>query len=484
MPSIQINSTNINTFSFNASFDIKNRAVIFDSSPTIYNGASGSGDLYVQGISFSLIDQDGVVLSSISFAPPQIPSPATNPIYTLDLSNINQSFLFQTYQIIGAIKDQDGTVYSTLPIYKKICEPIGLGDNGTISGEFQLIADCSNNSLTVKELTPFAYNSQIPTTISKSGTLYYPTGTVSPVTFTNTPFSNSYIVTGAYLVNNTTIATYDFGDGVFVILAYWTYNNFDITCSNTMSSVLCCIWETQREQQKNCNNARGLAAAEKLAEVTPYLLSGFIAEQSGIDASEQALAIRKILNCGCGKKGNQQNELNPVNPSIYSIVLQGAGGTTIPSAVTNGNTKTWTISSLTSKVSKGNPSDLAWSITLDNSVTNVNNFVITFNYGVFAGYIYTATAASTPLLTQFNALVKKVYSDNYLINTFSYLVCGGTPITLYSSVPFAVGVTMYFDSALTRPVTGFLLITQLKNGNIYNLNIATGVVGASTGTHC
>lgn len=481
MPSIQVNSTNINTFSFTVSFDIKNRVVVFDTSGTSYNGASNWGDLYVQWISFSLIDQDGIVLTT---TPPQIPSPATNPVYTLDLSNINQSFLFQTYQIIGSIKDQDGTVYSTLPIYKKICEPLGIGDNGTISGEFQLIADCSNNSLTVKELTSFAYNNLLPTTTTKSGTLYYPTGTVSPISFSSTPFSNSYIVTGDYLVNNTSVATYDFGDGVFVILSYWTYNNFYITCSNTMSDVLCCMLEVQREAEKNCTNARGLAASEKLSQVTPYLLTGLIAEQSGNDASEQVKAIRKILNCGCGSKGNRQNELNPVNPSIYSIVLQGAGGTTIPSASVNGNTKTWTISSLTSKISKGNNSDLAWTIQLDNSVSNVNNFVITFNYGVFAGYIYTATAASTPLLTQFNSLITKVYSDNYLVNTFSYLVCGGTPMTLYSSAPFAVGVTLYFDSALTRPVTGYLLVTQLKNGYIYNLNSSTGVVGASTGTHC
>lgn len=484
MPSLQINSTNINTFNFTASFDIKNKQVIFNASGTTYNGASGSGDLYVQGIAFSLIDQDGIQLATIDWTNPQIPLPANNSVYTLDLSQVNQSFLFQTYSIVGAIKDQDGTVYMTLPVYKKICKPMGLSDNGTVDGNFQLIADCVNNSLTVKELTTFAFNNQLPITTTKSGTLFYPTGTIVSIPFTATPFSNNYIVTGDYLINNTSIATYDLGDGCYQLIAYYTYNNYSITCTNTMSDVLCCLMEVQNEMMKNCGNAKGEAAKDKLTQATIPLISGFIAEQSGMDASNQAKEVRNILGCSCGYKQSNQNELTPINPSIYSIVLLGAGGTKIPSASVNGNTKTWTISSVSSSVSKGNTSDLGWSIKLDTSTTNVNNYQITFNYPVIAGYILTAIAASSTLTAQLKAIVNGVFFDNYLVHTVPYLICGSSPITLYSSNAFGVGQKMYFDSALTRPVTGYTLITQFKHGFIYTIDSTTGIVGASTGNNC
>lgn len=48
MPQLQINSTNIGTFDFNVTFDVYNRKVLFDATPTSFNNISGSGILYVQ----------------------------------------------------------------------------------------------------------------------------------------------------------------------------------------------------------------------------------------------------------------------------------------------------------------------------------------------------------------------------------------------------------------------------------------------------
>ena len=73
MPQISINSANIISFGFSASFDIMNRSVLFDTSTlTIYQGSSGSGIFNVQGIAFSLVDQDGVELMGVDWSNPQI----------------------------------------------------------------------------------------------------------------------------------------------------------------------------------------------------------------------------------------------------------------------------------------------------------------------------------------------------------------------------------------------------------------------------
>src|SRR5258707_15529292 len=101
MPQVQVNRTNIGTFIFNVTFDIYGRSVKFDATPSVYNG---SGINNVLGIAFALTDGDGVVLAAIDFTNPQLPTPATNSIFTLDLSSVNFAFLFLTYKIVCAIK--------------------------------------------------------------------------------------------------------------------------------------------------------------------------------------------------------------------------------------------------------------------------------------------------------------------------------------------------------------------------------------------
>jgi hypothetical protein len=57
-------------------------------------------------------------------------------------------------------------------------------------------------------------------------------------------------------------------------------------------------------------------------------------------------------------------------------------------------------------------------------------------------------------------------------------------VTLYSSVPFGIGVTLYTNSGLSTPVTGFAFVAPITTGAVYALNTGTGVVGALTGNTC
>ena len=107
MPSIQINSANIIQFGFKATFNLASRTVIFDTSTLTQYTAGGIGN--VQGISFFLQDQDGVILTNIDFTnPANYIVPSTTQSFTLDLSSVNYAFLFQAYQLSAAIKDQSG----------------------------------------------------------------------------------------------------------------------------------------------------------------------------------------------------------------------------------------------------------------------------------------------------------------------------------------------------------------------------------------
>lgn len=405
MPQKQIGSANIEKFAFSVKFDLYNRQVIFNASATEYNG---SGINNVLGIAFSLVDQDGVELTTIDWGAPQIPVPANSQQYILDLSDINFAFLFQTYKIIGSIKDADNNIYSTSAVYKKICQPVNFNDSGYVPGIFQLISDCTNNTLSVKELTLLVYNNLIPDLITKTGTLNYPTGTISAISFSTTPFSNNVIYTGQYRIRCTTVAKYGLGDDVYVDVSYLTSNVFDVTCNNRMSDILCCLVKVQDTYLKDCESATGKHARQLMDQITPSFLIGMTKEINGQDSSTEALIIKKALNCDCGSTSLGQNEVSPINASIYSIVINGVGGTSVPSAAIAGTTKTYNIASNVYQVVKGDTGDLAFSIATDTSVSNTVKYKITFNYAVMAQKILTAIASDPSLVNQLNSLVSAV----------------------------------------------------------------------------
>lgn len=406
MPQVAINSNDIINFGFSIAVNIYDRTLLFNTATlTSFQGSSGSGRYNVLGIAFSLVDEGGVELMSVDWSNPPI-EPADNEVsYTLDLSSSPYTFLFQTYKIIGYIKDADGTVYNTTVIYKKVCTPNGINENGYVDGTFQVIPDCVNNNLTVKELTVLTYNNQTPESISKTGSLYYPTGTISPVTFTGTPFTNNVVYTGQYRIVDTTISTYNIGDDFYVLVTYLANQPFDVTCASRMGDLMCCIVEVQDRYLQYCNDAIGQNARQQLQDISIPLFIGISKEVNGQDASSEADLIRKTLKCNCGTTSVRQNELTPVNPSIYSIVLNGVGGTTIPSPSVVGSTKTYNIASNVYQVVKGNISDGAYSISTDTATANTVKYVITFDYNVMAGYLLNAIGNNPTLVSILNSLI-------------------------------------------------------------------------------
>jgi hypothetical protein len=403
MPQITVNSPNISVFSFSTSFDIANRQVIFTDTST-YNNISGHGVLFVNGLSFSLVDQDGVVLTEINWTSPQIPYPATNNTFSLDLSNSAYAFLFQSYTIIGSIKDSNGVIYTTIPVIKKVCQPIGITDSGYVGGIFKVTPNIPANTLSVSEVTPFIYNNNRPISIIKNGNLYYPTGTISPVHFTGTPFANNVIYSGQYRIVNTSVGTYDLQDQVYVLISYYTDNIFNVFVGNKMADLNCCIMSLQETAIKRCNDAVGQSAKQKLSDISVFYMNGLIAEINGQDSSTQYEYIKKYLNCDCGSNSLKQNEISPINPTTNTIIVTGVNGSTV-TPTTNGATTTYVVSSNIYSVVKGNTGDLAFTISTDNTVSGYTKTVITFNYNTMAGYILSAITSNPTLMDQLNSLI-------------------------------------------------------------------------------
>lgn len=404
MPSVDINSSNIITFEFSAAIDLYNRNILFTDLST-YGGSNGANKDNVQGISFKIEDTSGITYKDFDFTSPDI-VPADGSTYTFDWSAFGLAFMLgNTLIITGGIKDQDGSIYYTEPAYKKICKPNLINESGYVPGTFQITPNCIDNVLTVKELTVLIYDKLTPSSVTKSGNLYYPTGTGITVAFTGTPFSNNLIITGQSRIENTTVATYDLGDEIYVLVTYITKNQYNINCSNFLGDIACCLAENQAVYIRNCDNAIGEAAKQKSYEVLPALMLGLLKQISGEDASKEVAFIKKTMACDCGLTSLGQNEMTPLNPAVTNIVLVGAGGTSVSDPVVNGDTKTFTILSKNYLVSKSDSLDLSYSITTDTSVENQVNFKLKFNSAVEAQYILNAISSDNTLLAQLNSLI-------------------------------------------------------------------------------
>lgn len=445
MPQISINSGTITSFGYSATMDIYGRTLTFNLLPFTVGP-----NLANRPVCFSVIDQDGVTLASIDFTAPQIANAGTTTSWVLDLTSVNFAFLFQTYKIIAAIQDTGGQIYQTDPIYPNICQPTDLNDSGYVPGMFQILPDCINSILTVKEITAMVYSGLKPSSVSKSGNLYYPTGTISAVSFSLTPFSNNAIYTGQYRIQCTSAATYALGSDVYVVVSYITNNVFPVVCANKMADIVCCITKLQQTAIKNCNNAIGENAKHQLSDISLYVMNGLLKETSGQDSQFEVDYIRKFLSCDCGSASLTQTEFTPINPAVTSIVIGGAGGTTVAPPVVTGNTKTYSIVSSVYQVTKGNTGDLAFTIQVDTTVANTVKYIITFNYDTMAGYILTAIGNNPTLVAQLNSLIQ------------------ATGVNLQGLDGKCVIDLTQNNYSLSQSITGSTLVTNIViNGNNY-----------------
>lgn len=388
------NSPDLTRFGISATFNVYDRSITF----SIYNLTTliGSGNTATKGVCISVVDSKGVTLASYDWDNPQIPSPLStsnaplylgNSTYTLDLGFWDYNFLFQSYKIKAAIKDSNDNIYEVVFPVKQVSMPKDFTDYGYVQGCIDVTADCTNSLLTVKDNYPYCYKDLEPLQpVVTDGTLYYPLGTIDPIPFAYTPFTNNRVYTGTYRVDATVQATYDLGDDFYVVINYTTCKEFVFNCEKHMVDLSCCIEELVQQAQQHCGDSTGIRAANLLQQAAGYILVGIIKENSGQDASYEAKQVRSILKCSCGKRAIKHVQLNPVNPTIYNIVITGIGGSDVSSS-TVGNTKTYLVQSDDFEVGKLNPDDLAFEITVDTATANVIKYLLSFDYDVMASYI-------------------------------------------------------------------------------------------------
>jgi hypothetical protein len=87
----------------------------------------------------------------------------------------------------------------------------------------------------------------------------------------------------------------------------------------------------------------------------------------------------------------------------------------------------------------------------------------------------------TGAVTSDTGLTCSVYPSKNVLSNSSLILCNASFTIYYTPAPFAVGVTLFTDNALTTPVTGFSYVLHSLTGVVYTLNPVSGIIGAVAG---
>lgn len=115
---------------------------------------------------------------------------------------------------------------------------------------------------------------------------------------------------------------------------------------------------------------------------------------------------------------------------------------------------------------------------LTTQLSNKDKFALTSN-----GHIYDVNPGTGVVLSDSGATCTVGIPVNIILGNASGTVCGEPGVVRYVTTVFGTGETLYTDATLSTPVTGFDFVVR-DNGDVYNLDSATGVIGAATGVVC
>lgn len=399
---ININSTNIQTFGFKSTIDLLAKTLTFDiTALTVFNSGGASA---VLGIAFSVIDPSGLAIATIDWTAPSI-VPASASTFVVDL--VGGFAMFGFYQITGIIKDADNKLYP-ITFTKEVCQPDGFVKNGFVNGKFDVVVDCGLPGITINDLTKYVYKGTQPDSVTKSGVLSYPKDTLEDLGFTFTPFSitgQGKVYTGRYTINNTSVATFDLKDGVYLNVSYQIVS-FEriVNCNSALSNILCCMTDLQDEYENDPFSNSGLAIKKKLDKVALSFQLALIMEKSGKDASDEVAKIAKVLgcDCGCGSDAIEPKAIFSGNTEVTNMNIVGQNALSASSAVVSGTT----IYTLNVKnVAVTNPNnDTSFTINRVVSGTTIT-YAITLNMTVLAENLLTAIQNDEDLTNLLNSII-------------------------------------------------------------------------------
>lgn len=299
-------SPNFTTFDFISQFNTTNSTLNLSDATTYIGGGAANAIGIDFTVWYGAVNTGMIVYQNTSWVTPDIvPS---NPVtLVVQLPQFNSQIQWGQYNIVGTLKDQDGTLYTTSKAFN-LCKPDGCdcGCGGTKTNlscaTLSVAFDCVQSVVFVQDTTLFVYQK---VTGSPSYSMAVTNAANQVTNYTIPSFIISPVVAGNYNFIISDTATYDMGNNIFVIVGYAATINKE-SCGIDICKMLCAydIYFNNYVKSSGQGGTMELSMQINLIELSSLATQILFGQQCGSDVSKQIKKFQSIVkadcSCSCG----------------------------------------------------------------------------------------------------------------------------------------------------------------------------------------
>lgn len=253
----------------------------------------------------------------------------------------------------------------------EVC-PIKEGDKVAKSRELNVLikGSCSQGKAFVSISTPAPYNGILPSSITQTASLLYPTGSgLSALSF-SAPSISVILFEGVYRVVGSSCVSYPYGDNVFIQIKHILDYEKNVRCFIDECAIFEKLSALNIKIQSDCSDAEREESISITVDALRLLKTAQLANECGADASEYLTQLENLLGYQSYSSGAQVINNSPSK----DFVINGCNVT----KSTEGLTDTYTIENYEYKVAYvDNGGILVVSNAVENGCTKVQT--ITFD---------------------------------------------------------------------------------------------------------
>ena len=388
------------------------------------------------------------------------PSPPPPPFVSSDVENVGPTIQYNT-TINLPLTTQGLPIPAQYKVEYIVYAIIGLAsfnDTAVNIYDYNLVdphicietsVNCFNSALQSTDDTNYEITNGNVQTIVRQHTLYPPPASglmqMGPVNQVNLIYTNIY--TGTWTAEVISTVTYLMNDGLIVTAQYSGVKEFTVSCDTSLSEILCCLINLQKEYNAlECKNAIK-AAIFKTSKLDPVLqhLVMFLAAQSAGNQSKMACeyeALVKVSGCGkdCGCEDSTPQIVTPAG-SAATYVVDSPSGNIVVTTTIAGNITTFSLDL--------SPAILAQLSSLGNITVSTNTpaFITINQTGLAPNINYAVDFNPASITANLNIIEKRIVIDptinvagNYLAFTVNNLITQGPKFRNASDHVLQLGV--------------------------------------------
>lgn len=379
---------------------------------------------------FNIYSPSGVAIHESDFTSPDRVNWSTPFVQNNGFPKPFNTIEWGTYKIIVKVKDSNGTIFETDPIFIPLCRPNGndkKSKNTYGTAKVFITTKCRDAKVFIEDRTNYTYfnSSSAGTAISKNLRIIYPSDEngSAPQTYDISQFSTAIIpITQSgdnYQYFVASIIDYDLGNNVSARIKYIANDRFAIYCNLDLSPILCELQKLHEDiENGTCKDAAKAKEISTLVhgKLLMASISMMYPQSIEIDPFKLIDEINKLAgwNCNCCTSGvNPLSSATISNDIIYDFQSDGGDITGSIEEIAGGIRIHVKDYSYNFQMCSGN-STTAFSV-IPTTSGNTKNFCLAVNTNQFATEILNVIKNDVTLLNLFTSLVT-VNSGSYNVS--------------------------------------------------------------------